>query len=168
MAKVRLLFSNSKLPLSPLIRAVTTLQTGVPCQWSHVALVISKVSFVGNDSVIIESTIKHRGVNLSTVRDFKKNAKNWCLVELKQEVEDFDAMVQIATSKLGKPYDFTGVLGLGINRDWQEDDSWFCSEDVSDTLKRSGLVLKGLHYVHSVFPQTCFNWEHTVLDKSVF
>lgn len=168
MAKVRLLFSNSKLPLSPIIRAVTALQTGAACQWSHVSLVISDVPFIDNNAIIIESTLSHGGVNLSTVGDFKKRAKTWCLVELKQQVKDFDAMVAIAKSKLGKPYDFTGILGLGIKRDWQEDDSWFCSEDVSDTLKRSGLNLKGLTNVHSVFPQTCFNWEHAVLDRSVF
>lgn len=77
-------------------------------------------------------------------------------------------MVAIAKSKLGKPYDYTGILGLGVNRDWQENDRWFCSEDVADTLKRAGLQLTGLLNVHSVFPQTCFDWRHKVLDRSVF
>ena len=167
-SKVRLLFSNSKLPLSPLIRAVTALQTGKPAQWSHVALVITDEANLTNSSLIIESTLSHGGVNLATAIDFKKRAKNWILVELEQEVEDFELMVAIAKSKLGKPYDYTGILGLGVNRDWQENDMWFCSEDVADTLKRSGLQLTGLLNVHSVFPQTCFDWKHKVLDRSVF
>lgn len=33
-----------------------------------------------------------------------------------------------AASQIGRPYDKTGVLGLGIHRDWQKDDAWFCSE----------------------------------------
>ena len=81
---------------------------------------------------------------------------------------DCELMVAIAKSKLGKPYDYTGILGLGVNRDWQENDMWFCSEDVADTLKRAGLQLTGLLNVHSVFPQTCFDWRHKVLDRSVF
>lgn len=167
-SKVRLVFSNSSLPLSPLIRAVTRLKTGQPCQWSHVGLVLTDEANLTNDAVIIESTLSHGGVNLSSLGDFKRRAKTWCLVELTQEVEDFELMVAIAKSKLGKPYDYTGILGLGINRDWQENDMWFCSEDVADTLKRSGLTLSGLENVHHVFPQTCFNWEHSLLDRSVF
>jgi len=30
--------------------------------------------------------------------------------------------------QVGKPYDYTSLLGLFLNRDWQEDDSWNCSE----------------------------------------
>lgn len=167
-SKVRLVFSNSSLPLSPLIRAVTRLKTGQPCQWSHVGLVLTNEENLESSAIIIESTLSHGGVNLSSLGDFKRRAKTWCLVELVQEVEDFDLMVAIAKTKLGKPYDYTGILGLGVNRDWQEQDSWFCSEDVADTLKTSGLQLTGLHNVHSVFPQTCFDWKHKVLDRSVF
>lgn len=88
-------------------------------------------------------------------------------IELAQngELSKLDAELRLS---LGKPYDYTGILGLGINRDWQENDMWFCSEDVADTLKRSGLQLTGLLNVHSVFPQTCFDWKHKVLDRSVF
>lgn len=132
------------------------------------ALVITDEADLTNSSLIIESTLSHGGVNLATARDFKARAKNWILVELEQEVEDFELMAAIAKSKLGKPYDYTGILGLGVNRDWQEQNSWFCSEDVADTLKTSGLQLTGLHNVHSVYPQACFNWKHKVLDRSVF
>lgn len=167
-SKVRLLFSNSKLPLSPLIRAVTTFRTRKPCQWSHVALVVVDDEHIDSNTKIIESTLSHGGVNFATAGEFKARAKNWQLVQLEQEVEDFRLLQQIAMSKLGKPYDYTGILGLGINRDWQENDMWFCSEDVADTLKRSGLILSGLENVHHVFPQTCHNWEHLVIDRSVF
>ena len=89
-------------------------------------------------------------------------------VTWRSDSEHFRSILSIAKSKLGKPYDYTGILGLGINRDWQENDMWFCSEDVADTLKRSGLILSGLENVHHIFPQTCFNWEHSLLDRSVF
>lgn len=167
-SKVRLVFSNSSLPLSPLIRAVTRLKTGRPCAWSHVGLVLTDSQFLDSTAVVIESTLSHGGVNLSSLGDFKRRAKTWCLVELEQEVNDFELMVLYAKTKLGKPYDYTGILGLGVNRDWQENDMWFCSEDVADTLKTSGLRLTGLHNVHNIYPQACFDWKHKVLDRSVF
>lgn len=162
-SKVRLVFSNSSLPLSPLIRAVTRLKTGKPCAWSHVGLVLTDSKFLLNEAIVIESTLSHGGVNLTSLGDFKRRAKTWCVVELEAEVEDFQLMMAIAKSKLGKPYDFTGILGLSINRNWQENDKWFCSEDVADTLKRSGMKLKGIENVHSVYPQTCWQWSHTTL-----
>lgn len=33
-----------------------------------------------------------------------------------------------ALSQLGKPYDRTAIAGFVLRRDWQEPDSWFCSE----------------------------------------
>jgi hypothetical protein len=131
--------------------------------------VLTNESHLDNTAVIIESTLSHKGVNLTSLGDFKRRAKTWCLVELEEEVEDFEAMVAIAKSKLGKPYDLSGIAGLSINRDWQENDRWFCSEDVADTLKRSGFKrLAGTTNVHTVYPQACFDWRHTVLDQSVF
>ena len=37
-------------------------------------------------------------------------------------------MIAAVRSQIGKPYDKTGALGLGLHRDWQEDDAWWCSE----------------------------------------
>jgi uncharacterized protein YycO len=33
-----------------------------------------------------------------------------------------------ALTQDGKPYDFTAIAGIALDRDWREDDSWFCSE----------------------------------------
>ncbi len=40
-------------------------------------------------------------------------------------------LLRHARSQLGRPYDWPGVLGYGLRRDWQEQDSWFCSELVA-------------------------------------
>lgn len=34
-------------------------------------------------------------------------------------------------SQIGKPYDLTAIFGMLVRRDWQEDDSWFCSEVIA-------------------------------------
>lgn len=43
-------------------------------------------------------------------------------VEVGQEV------LAAASSQLGRPYDWEGIIGIAAHRDWQETDSWFCSE----------------------------------------
>jgi hypothetical protein len=39
-----------------------------------------------------------------------------------------DRFQDFLRSQLGKPYDKTAILAFVAARDWQEKDSWFCSE----------------------------------------
>ena len=41
-------------------------------------------------------------------------------------------------SQIGKPYDWTGVLGLGFNRNWQEESRWYCSELTASAAIKGG------------------------------
>jgi uncharacterized protein YycO len=43
-------------------------------------------------------------------------------------------------NQVGKPYDITAIAGLALDRDWREDDSWFCSELVAAALEYSGYM----------------------------
>jgi uncharacterized protein YycO len=36
-----------------------------------------------------------------------------------------------AYRQIGKPYDYSALIGLGIHRDWHSADAWFCSELVA-------------------------------------
>lgn len=36
--------------------------------------------------------------------------------------------IRFAETQIGKPYDFTAMLGFLSRRDWAEEGSWFCSE----------------------------------------
>lgn len=42
-------------------------------------------------------------------------------------------------SQLGKPYDQTAIAGFVFQRDWREQDSWFCSELQAAAAEKSGL-----------------------------
>ena len=33
-----------------------------------------------------------------------------------------------ALTQVGKPYDFSAIAGIAIDRDWHDDSKWFCSE----------------------------------------
>ncbi|KAG0188260.1 hypothetical protein DFQ28_005152 [Apophysomyces sp. BC1034] len=58
-----------------------------------------------------------------------------------------------AASQIGKPYDYTAILGLGLRRDWQQDDAWFCSESVAWAFDSAGHPLFRPDSLRRVTPQ---------------
>jgi uncharacterized protein YycO len=53
--------------------------------------------------------------------------------------EQTDSFHQFLREQVGKPYDFKGIAGIALGRDWQEPDSWFCSELIAAALCHSGV-----------------------------
>jgi uncharacterized protein YycO len=43
-------------------------------------------------------------------------------------------------AQVGKPYDVTAIAGLAFDRNWREDDSWFCSELMAAALETCGYL----------------------------
>lgn len=121
MGRIQLMFSTTHYPFSGLIRAATW------SRWSHVALV------AGHH--VIEA------VALEGVRQVSKayaieRASAYSLVDL--SARNPQAIIDAARSQLGKPYDWTAIAALGLRRDWQEDDAWFCSELVAWAADQAG------------------------------
>lgn len=70
---------------------------------------------------------------------------------------DFDCkeekeILQAIRSQIGKPYDITALFGLFFHRNWQEEDSWFCSELVAWALSKGGYPLFREEALHRVTP----------------
>lgn len=118
---IDLLFSRRKHPGSWLIRTVTW------SAWSHVELVLPGGQLIGAAAPhgvgLTPLHVRHRIASKVAVVSFPGDlccAKTW------------------AMEQLGKPYDWLGVLGLGLHRDWESDDSWWCSEFAAQALKQGG------------------------------
>lgn len=125
MNTVDLLFcTNPSNPLSWAIRA------GSWSKWSHVALID------GED--VLEAVALH-GVVRTPLATRKQQDTSWQVVTL--ACRDRQAIIDAAATQLGKPYDYTGVIGIGLHRDWQQDDSWFCSELVAWAFQQGGSPL---------------------------
>lgn len=135
MDSIRLLFSTSHHPMSAVIRACTW------SKWSHVALVAGPCA--------IEAVTT--GVRKVPVLDAMDRAKRAAVVEL--PCRDPRAVIAAAESQLGKPYDFTAIVGLGLHRDWQADDRWFCSELVAWAFEKAGEPLFRAEVLRRVTPQ---------------
>jgi uncharacterized protein YycO len=56
-------------------------------------------------------------------------------------------------SQLGKPYDYAGVAGIGLHRDWQEEDKWSCAELVAKALSEAGQKPFDAEFHHRITPQ---------------
>lgn len=111
---VAVLFSTTSSPFSWLIRLLTW------SRWSH-------VSIVDGDTIIQAHAL--RGVIRTPLSEAIANAKECELVRL--TARDPAAVVAAAASQIGKSYDWTALLAWLLRRDWQKDDSWFCSELVA-------------------------------------
>jgi len=136
MTSIRLLFSTTSNPFSALIRAATW------SRWSH-------VSMIGGDFVI-EAAALH-GVRRVSLMEAFSRAEDREIVAL--PCADPAAVIAAASSQIGKPYDYTAVLGLGLHRDWQEDDSWFCSELVAWGFNTAGQPLFRSDCMRRITPQ---------------
>ena len=112
MEHITVVFARSRHPLSYLIRAFTW------ARWSHVGVIMP-------DNTIIES-IAGKGVIVSTLQDFKKRNKQFHICQL--PVRDRQDALRLLRKEVGKPYDMTAIYSLVMRSDWQEADSWFCSE----------------------------------------
>jgi len=125
MSTLDLLFcTNPTNLLSWIIRA------GSWSQWSHVAII--------DGENVIEAIALH-GVVRTPLATRKAQDTSWEVATL--PCRDPAAVIAAAATQIGKPYDYTGVLGLGLHRDWQQTDRWFCSELVAWSFEQGGSPL---------------------------
>lgn len=132
---MRVLFCTSNLPGAVLIRTVTW------SDWSHVCIV--------DGEEVIEAAWPH--VRVSKLADVIATHTLHCVVDI--PCADPHAAIVWARSQIGKPYDLSGVLGLGLHRDWQDEGQWWCSEFVAAAFAQSGSPLFRPEALRRVVPQ---------------
>ena len=134
---MKLLFSRRHHIGSWLIRFVTW------SEYSHVDLVLDDTSLIGATSF--------DGVAVSQLKDRLAKASKAVMVDI--PVKDKAVAEAFAISQLGKPYDWLGVIGIGLKRNWQEDDKWSCAELVASVLSEGGQKPFDSKYHHRITPQ---------------
>lgn len=110
-------------------------------QWSHVAVVFGEY--------VIDATFKH-GVARRKLDELLATCSYYQFRD--EACPDLPAAYAFARSQIGKPYDLLGVLGIGLHRNWQEDDSWFCSE-LKEAIQAAGGNPRFGSFVGRVTPQ---------------
>jgi uncharacterized protein YycO len=96
--------------------------------YSHAAVVVG--------TCVIGANMR-KGVHIQTKEEFEKEYPIHDYYTV-YNVDDVKASA-FATAQIGKPYDWKNILGIVLERDWTETDSWICSELVAATLKAGGV-----------------------------
>lgn len=129
MTQVRAIFCRSRNRLSSL-----ALRTVMWSSWSHVATLVPGPD--GRTDRVIDATFLH-GVTQRPLADVIASSSAYSFREW--AVPDAEAGYTFLRAQLGKPYDTLGVAGIGLHREWQRDDAWFCSELHERFLEACGL-----------------------------
>jgi hypothetical protein len=58
-------------------------------------------------------------------------------------------------AQVSKPYDHTAIFAFAVNRDWREDDSWFCSELITAAMEKAKIVPPLYLAANKVTPVAC-------------
>lgn len=133
MNAVRVLYCRTLSPREPLSYISTPLlRLGAWSAWSHEALVME------DGQTVIDATFTHGGVVQRPLADVLDTASKFDYRDI--ACPNPDGAYAFARSQLGKPYDVMGAIGLGLHRDWQRDDAWWCSEFVEAAIAAAGRV----------------------------
>ena len=119
---MQLIFSRSRTIGSPLIRLATW------GTWSHCGILTP-------EQTVLEARWP-QGVVETPVEQFRAHASHHA--EATIATPDDAAGIAWARRQIGKPYDTFGVLSLGIQRDWEDPEKWWCSEFVEAALIAAG------------------------------
>jgi len=119
---MKLLFTRRRHIGSWFIRFVTW------SEYSHVDIVLHDQFLIG--------AIAPDGVVLHNMDDRLAMASKALVMEL--PVQSLDDAKNFALSQIGKRYDWLGVIGIGLHRNWQEDDKWSCAELAAMALNAGG------------------------------
>jgi uncharacterized protein YycO len=133
---VSLLFTNQADALSRAIRVATW------SRWSHVALI---------DGYCAIEALPPDGVTVNDTEVVLLRSREFELVDL--PCRDPAAVLAAAGSQVGRPYDYKAIAGLGLRRDWQADDAWFCSELIAWAFDVAGEPLFRADSLRRVTPQ---------------
>jgi hypothetical protein len=58
-------------------------------------------------------------------------------------------------AQVGKPYDHTAIFAFAVNRNWRDDDSWFCSELITAAMEKAKIVPELYLAANKVTPVAC-------------
>lgn len=134
---MKLLFTRRKHIGSWLIRIVTW------SEYSHVDIVLDDKWLLG--SIAPDGVVKNKYAERLAI------ASKAVLMDL--PVKSMDAAIAYASNQLGKPYDWLGVIGIGLHRNWQEDDKWSCAELVAKVASEAGQKPFDDKFIHRITPQ---------------
>jgi hypothetical protein len=107
---------------------------------SHVDCLMPDGTLLGSQSGIIGG--KPAGVQIRPLN--YEPLTRWERVTLPLNDKQTAAFYAFLKDQIGKPYDETAIVAFAVDRNWREQDSWFCSELMAAALEASGWFTRAL------------------------
>jgi uncharacterized protein YycO len=121
---MKLIYTHKKRSISSFLIRIFTFS-----KFSHCAVDLGA-------GFVIDTVLK-TGVRLTSVKDFDAMYPDQTVLEI--DLPDKNLAHYFAMQQVGKPYDWSAIVSLATQRDWQESDKWFCSELLEAILAAGGL-----------------------------
>lgn len=139
MGQVTILFSRKRLPGSVILRA-----------WMHSRF--SHCAFVDTATGTVIEAVPG-GVREYPLADTLNGASYYEIVQFPSN--DPSLVLALAREQIGKPYDWKGVLGFWLRRNWQDDSAFMCSELLAWAFAEAGEPLFRRE-AHRISPETLY------------
>lgn len=110
----------------------------------------SHVDVIFDDGYLI-GAVAPNGVVYETLSHRLQMASKAVMMDL--PVKSPEDALRFLHDQLAKPYDWLGVLGIGLHRNWQEDDRWSCAELVAKAASVAGQKPFDEKFYHRITPQ---------------
>lgn len=136
MEHVIVVLAATKGPFAAAIKAVTY------SQWSHVALVMPDGS--------VREAVLQDGIRSASFESLISRSSKYVL--LKVPVKNA-AEVYAKALDVNAGYDILGAIGLGVGRNWQENDRFWCSEYLAYVLEVTGNGVFRPEAMHRITPE---------------
>lgn len=148
---VQVIFARAHHPGSVLLR------TAMWSPWSHCGIIYGEY--------VIHAHAQFGGgkVIATKLENFKKQFSNWAIVNFEA---DAPIVHQAAYDQLNKPYDWAGVTGFVVHRNWHNQDAWFCSELVAWCLEQGGCKLFRVD-VWRITPQHLWMLNYPIVEQKL-
>jgi len=134
---MKLLFTRRRHIGSWIIRMVTW------SEYSHVDIVLDEHYLIGATAF--------EGVAIQSINYRLSNASKAVLMDL--PVKSLEDAIGYAKSQVGKRYDWLGVFGIGLRRNWQDEKKWSCAELVAAAADYAGQKPFDSKFHYRITPQ---------------
>ena len=67
--------------------------------------------------------------------------------------EQWQKVMDFLSAQIGKPYDYSAIMGILLNHDWENEGSWYCSELWAAALQAGQVIGPFPKAVKNVTPQ---------------
>lgn len=139
--RVNYWFTSSKMPGARLIQRFTSFQ------FSHVGIEIV------DEKRVIDATL-FKGVARSPIDEFLSRYGH--SIALCYDMPNPEAFLKFINEQIGKPYDITAIAAFPFARDWENPDSWHCSELAIKSAVEGGLTVKPRLSKSRITPRDCY------------